>query len=111
MLEKDVANVKDCLFAIDHIEEYVVGITSMDDLMNDSKTYDAVLMNFIIIGEAANRLSENAKSRMANIDWQSIIRFRNFVAHDYFGVDINIVWAAVKIHLPELKQELQKLNL
>ena len=106
MLEKDFANIQDCLFAIKHIEEYIQDIATAEELMNDAKTYDAVLMNFIIIGEAANRLSEEIKKQKPNIDWRSIIGFRNFVAHDYFGVDINIVWAAITIHLPELKSTL-----
>ena len=111
MLDKDIANIQDILYAIEHIEEYVDGIASIEDLLKDTKTYDAVLMNFIVLGEAANRLSDAVKTNLSNIDWRSIIGFRNFVAHDYFGVDINIVWAAIKIHLPELKSELKKIKL
>ncbi len=110
MLDKDSANIQDILYAIGHIEEYVVGITSMEDLMSDAKTYDAVLMNFIVLGEASNRLSDGIKMQLPNVDWRAIIGFRNFVAHDYFGVDINIVWAAIKVHLPELKRELKELQ-
>jgi len=109
MLEKDLVSIQECLYAINHIEEYVENINSMESLMQDSKTYDAVLMNFIIIGEAANRLSEELKSQLANIDWRAIIGFRNFVAHDYFGVDVNIVWAAIKINLPLFEKELKTL--
>jgi uncharacterized protein with HEPN domain len=55
MHEHDEANIEDCLFAISHIEEYIDGISSSDQLLNDYKTYDAVLMNFVIIAEACNR--------------------------------------------------------
>jgi uncharacterized protein with HEPN domain len=46
MLDKDIANIQDIYYAIEHIEEYVDGIARVDDLLKDTKTYDAVLMNF-----------------------------------------------------------------
>ena len=109
MLEKDLISIQECLYAISHIEEYVRGIDSIESLITDSKTYDAVLMNFIIIGEASNRISDKTKIQLKDIDWRAIIGFRNFVAHDYFGIDVNIVWAAIQINLPHLKIELTKL--
>ena len=77
-------------------------------MLSDGKTYDAVLMNFIIIGEAANRLSAELRSTLVEVDWRAMVGFRNIVAHDYFGVDINVVWAAVKIHLPQLREDIRK---
>jgi uncharacterized protein with HEPN domain len=62
MLEKDIANIEECLHAINSIQKYTEGVTQLDDLLNDSKTYDAVLMNFIVLGEAANRISAALKT-------------------------------------------------
>jgi len=78
-------------------------------LLNDNKTYDAVLMNFIVLGEEANRISDALKTNNPQIPWKEINGFRNFVAHDYFGVDENIVWAAIQFHLPKLKHELKNI--
>ena len=89
--------------------EYVEGIGSKDDLTSDKRTYDAVLMNFIIIGESSNRLSKEVRAKLIHIDWRAIKEFRNFVAHDYFGIDTNIVWAAIRYNLPQLKKELEEL--
>ncbi|MEY3576639.1 MAG: hypothetical protein RL394_221 [Bacteroidota bacterium] len=59
---------------------------------NDSKTLDAVIRNFEIIGEAANRLPEDFKDDHNNIDWHRIRGFRNRIVHDYIGIDFGIVW-------------------
>lgn len=109
MLEKDIANIKECLYAINNIEEYTFGITDINDLLNDHKTYDAVLMNFIVLGEAVNRISEEIKNQKTDIAWKDINGFRNFIAHDYFGIDNNIVWAAIHYNLPILKEQLKKI--
>lgn len=109
MLEKDIANIEECLYAINNIEQYTLGITEKEDLLNDSKTYDAVLMNFIVLGEAANRLSDKIKTNNPTIPWKEINGFRNFVAHDYFGIDDNIVWATIQFHLPQFKEQLKKI--
>jgi uncharacterized protein with HEPN domain len=109
MFEKDSAALYECLYAIDHIEAYTYSIVGPSELINDHKTYDAVLMNFIIVGEAVKRISNELKEEHPELDWRSIIGFRNFVAHDYFGVDINIVWAAIKIHLPQFKKQIKAL--
>jgi uncharacterized protein with HEPN domain len=80
---------------------------SLEEFLDDSKTLDAVIRNFEIIGEAANRLPDNFKDRHTNIDWHLIRGFRNRIVHDYFGVDYLIVWEIKKSFLPDL---LFKLN-
>ena len=77
--------------------------------MADSKTYDAVLMNFIVLGEATMRLSNNTKEQLPDINWRAIKDFRNFLAHDYFGIDENVVWSAIQYYLPDLKKGLERL--
>ena len=109
MHEHDEANIEDCLFAISHIEEYTDGISSSDQLLNDYKTYDAVLMNFVIIAEACNRISPELRIVHPEINWKNIRGFRNFIAHDYFGVDIDVVWQSLIIELPKLKAGLQRM--
>lgn len=108
MRERDEANIKDCLYAIAHIEEYTEGITSPSELLNDSKTYDAVLMNFVM-AEACNRISPELQAQYPEIAWQGIRRFRNYIAHDYFGIDIEVVWQSLTIELSKLKTGLQSI--
>ena len=104
--ENDHANISEALYAIGHIEQYLATIFTLDDLLQDSKTYDAVMMNFILIGEACKRLSKELKTQNPQIDWKGLNGYRNFIAHEYFGMDENIVWGAIRIELPKLKQEL-----
>ncbi|MDE1190633.1 MAG: DUF86 domain-containing protein [Arachidicoccus sp.] len=108
MRENDEANIEDCLYAINHIEEYTKNILSYDELLGDSKTYDAVLMNFVVIAEACNRISTELQKEFSEINWNGVRRFRNYIAHDYFGVDIEVVWQSLTKELPKLKIELQK---
>jgi uncharacterized protein with HEPN domain len=62
------------------------------------KTIDAVIRNFEIIGEAANRLPEIFKDQHPDIDWHRIRGFRNRIVHDYMGIDYEIVWE-IKIRI------------
>ena len=82
---------EDILESCQKIMEYTNGM-SYDEFLTDSKTIDAVIRNFQIIGEAANRLPEDFKNLHQDIDWLRIRGFRNRIIHDYFGVDHSIVW-------------------
>ena len=82
---------------------------SYEDFANDSKTVDTVVRNFEIIGEAANKIPEDFKELSPSIDWHRIRGFRNRIVHDYFGIDLTIVWNIKEIILPSLIAELSKL--
>ncbi len=55
--------------------------------MNDTKTVDAVVRNFKVIGEAANRIPDDFKTEHPQIEWRRIIAFHNRIIHEYFGID------------------------
>ena len=109
MLERDEANIEDCLYAIAHIEEYTKDIFSVDELLQDYKTYDAVLMNFVVIAESCNRISSELQIQHPEVAWDGARRFRNYIAHDYFGLDIDVVWQSLTIELPKLKDGLNRI--
>lgn len=90
------------------ILNYTHGMT-YESFLQDSKTIDAVIRNFEIIGEAANRLPEAYKERHPDIDWFKIRGFRNRIVHDYMGVDLNIVWLIREQFLPDLIEKLKQL--
>ncbi len=74
----------------------------------DEKSFDAIMMNFVVIGEMAKKLSEGFRDGTKdNFDWQNIIGFRNIIAHNYFGIDAEEVWQIIEKSLPKLKQELE----
>ncbi|MBW1694010.1 MAG: DUF86 domain-containing protein [Deltaproteobacteria bacterium] len=70
--------------------------------MADRKTIDAVVRNFIIIGEAASHLPEEIIERHLDLPWREMRDMRNIVVHEYFGVDHMIVWETLKKNLPPL---------
>ena len=82
--------IKDIIDSGDKILIYTEGM-SFETFQSDSKTIDAVIRNFEIIGEAANRLPENFKENYPDIDWFKIRGFRNRIVHDYMGIDFEIV--------------------
>ncbi len=97
--------IEDIIDSGNKIIEYTNNL-SFNDFTNDSKTIDAVIRNFEIIGEAANRLPENFKEEHSEIDWHRIRGFRNRIVHDYFGIDYAIVWEIKNSFLPNLISKL-----
>jgi len=83
------------------ILSYTAGM-SFDAFINDDKTIDAVVRNFEIIGEAANRVPEDFKTDYPEIEWRRIIGFRNRIIHEYFGINYEIVWKIKDENIPEL---------
>ncbi len=71
----------------------------------DDKTVDAVIRNFEIIGEVANRLETSFKQQH-DIEWNRIRGFRNRIVHHYFGFDYEIVWSIIENDLNDLKYRL-----
>jgi uncharacterized protein with HEPN domain len=102
MSEKDKANLLAIVDSCTKIQGFVKDISDADGFYDDGKTFDAVLMNFVVIGEAVARLSDEIKQKEKHIPWPRIKGLRNMVAHDYFGVDAEEVWQIVQNNLPEL---------
>ncbi|WP_132052045.1 HepT-like ribonuclease domain-containing protein [Pseudocnuella soli] len=93
--------VGDILDSAAKILAYTEGLT-FEGFIKDSKTVDAVIRNFEIIGEAANRLPEEFRNSYPEIDWNRIRGFRNRIVHDYFGIDYSIVWIIKDTFLPSM---------
>ena len=74
--------------------------------MKDDKTVDSVVRNLEIIGEAANRLPDTFRRQSSEIEWRKIIGLRNRIVHDYFNIDVEIVWEIICKDLPVFKSKL-----
>lgn len=68
---------------------------------------DAVIRNLEVIGEAVRNLPPELKRRYSEIPWRSITALRNILIHEYFGVDIEIVWRVVQRRIPTLKRHVE----
>ena len=81
-----------------------------DDFVQNYKTQDAVIRNIEILGEAAKLLSDETKEQYADIPWKEIAGTRDKLIHNYFGVNIDIVWSIVENEIPILYQKLNDSN-
>jgi len=93
--------IEDMLERIDRIKRAVAGMDH-DAFVHDDKTIDAVIRNLTVIGEAANRLSQEFKNRHPDVPWHRIVGLRHRVVHDYFDVDLELVWRIVETEVPQL---------
>jgi uncharacterized protein with HEPN domain len=79
------------------------------ELYQNDRDFDASMMNFIVIGEAVEKLTDELKDENRQIDWQKIYTLRNILAHHYFGINVDIVWQIICNDLPKLRDDLNKL--
>lgn len=108
MYSKDQAIIQLMLETIEKIFRYTGNINNADEFENDSKSFDATIMNFIALGESVSKLSDDFKDKHLHIEWHKIYAFRNVLTHDYFGIFPAEVWEIIKKHLPKLKIDLEK---
>ena len=107
--QKDKNCLQNILDSINKISSYTRLFQNADELYNDNKSFDAVLMNFVIIGEMVVKLSDEFKQNNLQVDWSNIKGFRNIIAHQYFGIDAEEVWGIILNELPILRVELEKI--
>ncbi len=98
----------DMLESIEKIERYTRGLNFEQFAANDL-VVDAVVRNLEIIGEAARRIPEALRQRYPDVPWRRVVGLRNVVVHEYFDVDLGIVWTIVRENLPTLKEFLRNM--
>lgn len=91
--------------AIRHIFAYTVD--GKGHFLADHKTQDAVIRNFEIIGEAVKNVSGTLKTAHADIPWKRIAGMRDKMIHEYFGVQVRLVWEVVERDLPDFKHRIE----
>ena len=104
---------------LDHMREaarlacsYVEGQTR-DAFLADKRTQQAVILNLIVLGEAATKIAQASPDYVAAhpaVPWKSLRGMRNRIAHGYFSVDLDIVWDTVETALPALLEQLDEMR-
>jgi uncharacterized protein with HEPN domain len=94
--------------AIDAIMAYTVD--GREAFFSDGKTQDAVIRNIEIIGQAVKGVSDGTRALEPAIPWRQIAGMRDKLIHEYFGVDLSLVWDVVEHELPVLRPQLEKLS-
>lgn len=102
-MKKDYRDyLDDIINAITKTEQFI-GKMTFEDFEEDEKTIFAVVRALEIIGEAAKKLPESLKNKYPKIPWREISGMRNKLIHEYFGVNLRVVWDTVKKDIPTIK--------
>ena len=97
--------LEDIQTAIVKIEKYTAGL-SFEEFCNFEMVVDAVLRNLEVIGEAVKNIPEGVRNRYCEVEWKEAVGFRNVLAHDYFGIDLESVWDTLKKNIPAFKEHI-----
>jgi uncharacterized protein with HEPN domain len=94
--------VDDMHQAISDIESFTEGM-DRDSFLRDKKTINAVVRSLEVLGEAARNIPEAVRQKYPSIPWKNIMGMRNKLIHEYFGVDVSMVWETIRTDLMPLK--------
>ncbi|HAH23924.1 MAG TPA: hypothetical protein DCL77_09230 [Prolixibacteraceae bacterium] len=107
---RDFSCLLSMLDSIEKIQLYSSKFRNADEFFEDSLSFDGTMMNFIVIGEMVEKLSDEFISQTSKeINWTKVKSFRNIIAHNYFGIDAEEVWQIIQGSLLSLKVQLEKL--
>ena len=101
--------IQDIRHAADKIVSHVKS-SSFEAFKADEWMQDAVMRNLAIIGEAAREIPPEIAVKHPEVPWDDMRDMRNIVVHEYFGVDLSIVWETISNDLPAVLKQLEKLS-
>ena len=94
--------IQDILEALGEVEEFTAGM-QFEDFVEDKKTINAVVRSLEVIGEATKRIPDSLREKHSKIPWKRMAGMRDKLIHEYFGIDLEIVWEVVNTELPPIK--------
>ena len=101
MSRDEIMYLQDIAESCEKVLRFTAGL-SQSDLIGDEKTYDAVVRNLEIVGEAAKHIGEEIRRQLPDIDWRKAAGLRDMLVHAYFGIDNDILWDVVQNKVPRL---------
>lgn len=104
----DKIRLQQVLDAIDEIKSFTEGIDS-GDFLESSMIQSACIRQLEIIGEACNHLSKGLMDENPQVLWSQIIGLRTIIVHQYFGVDIHVIWDVIQVDLPDLEAKAKEI--
>lgn len=105
--DRDRVLINHILEASEAILVFVKDISIVDFVESDLHI-SAVVKKFEVIGEAANRISTEAKTLLSDIPWKDVIGMRHVLIHDYMSIDAESVWNTIEVYLPQLMSQLEQ---
>ena len=104
----DIVRLNHILDAVLEIQNYTLNI-SFEEFWADSMRYNATIRQLEIIGEAANKISNELCSNNPEIPWKRLYGLRNVIVHEYFGIDDLMIWNVITINIKNLKPQIEKI--
>ena len=101
--------IQDMLGAIRKIDAYIAGL-DRDSFLKDEKTIDAVVRNLGVLGEATRQLPDDFVGQHAEVPWRLIAGLRNRIVHEYFGLDLDLIWQIISQDLLPIKTQIEGLR-
>lgn len=103
----NLVRLRHVLEAIETIEGYIAG-TDFDGFVSNSMMLDACIRQLQVVGESCRSVTIDLRQKYPDIPWKQIVGLRIIVIHEYFGIDINVIWEIIQDDLPSFK--IQVLN-
>ena len=100
--------LEDILDCLEKIEKYTEDF-SYEEFKNDDLRQDGVIRNLEIIGEAVKKLPMDIRDNNPELEWKKIAGLRDILIHDYFGVDLEIIWDIIENKIPKLKNKVNEI--
>jgi uncharacterized protein with HEPN domain len=100
--------INDIVDSVHAVEEFVRGMT-FEDFASDRKTIYAVIRAMEVMGEAAKKIPEAVRSAHPAIPWKQMAGIRDKLIHEYFGVELDVLWKTIQEDLPSLKTAIEDL--
>ena len=94
--------------SVEKIIKFTQGL-SFGEFSADNKTFDAVVLNLQIIGEATKHIPDSVKEKYPDVDWRRIAGLRDVIAHGYFGLNEHILWDLVQNRVPQLQEQVRNI--
>lgn len=104
-MKSDEVFIKQILESVEKIESFMAG-WGKERFLADAKTQSAVILQLTLIGEVSKKISAETKSTI-NLPWKDIVGFRDQAIHNYFEIDLDVVWNTIATDIPLLKKQLR----
>jgi len=98
--------IEDILESMRKIERYIENL-NYNEFEKNELIVDAVIRNLEVMGEASRNIPEDIRNKHIDIPWKRMIGLRNIATHEYFGIDLSIIWEIITVNLPETKPKIE----